>query len=191
MHMIRAVIFDCYGVLTEDGWTPFKRKYILGNDELEMQIRLLGRDVDTGKRSDADMLKEVARLTGVDIDVVYRALATQVPNEELLTWIQNELKPEYKIGMLSNAGHDVVADLFADTPKLFDAAVLSYREGVAKPDAQIFERTAQKLGVQPNECIFIDDQARFCEAAKATGMQAVVFEDTKQCTEDIKTILQR
>lgn len=189
--MIRAVVFDCYGVLTEDGWTPFKRKYIQGNDELEMQIRLLGRDVDTGKRSDADMLKEVARLTGVETQVVHKALAMQVPNEELLTWIKNELKPKYKIGMLSNAGHDVVADLFTGTPELFDAAVLSYREGIAKPDAQIFERTAQKLGVQPSECVFIDDQARFCEAAKTIGMQAVVFEDTKQCIADVQKILQR
>lgn len=188
--MIRAVIFDCYGVLTEDGWTPFKRKYITGNDELEMQIRLLGRDTDTGKRSDADMMQEIARLVGVDTKMVYQALVAQVPNEKLVAWIQKELKPMYKIGMLSNAGHDVVNGLFADTPELFDAVVLSYQEGVAKPDGRIFELAAQRLGVSPGECLFIDDQARFCAAAEAVGMQAVVFENDEQCIRDVQAILQ-
>lgn len=188
--MIRAVIFDCYGVLTEDGWTPFKRKYISGNDELEMKVRLLGRDIDIGKRSDTDMVRETARLVGVDEEIVYRALVTQVPSEELVVWIENELKPKYKVGMLSNAGHDVLSDLFAEKPTLFDAAIMSYQVGIAKPDPRAFELIANKLNTPVEECLFIDDSPRFCAAAENVGMRAIVFESAQRCIDEAQIILQ-
>ncbi len=189
--VIKAIIFDCYGVLTEDGWTPFKQKYITGNPELEMAIKLLGRDVDIGKRTDEDMVQETARLAGVEKSVVRKALTVQVPNDQLLTFIKDELRPAYKIGMLSNASHDVVSMLFADMPGLFDSAIMSHQVGMVKPDPRIFELIADKLGVLPSECLFIDDQPRFCAGAEAVGMQAIIFEDSEQCIRDIKQSLKR
>ena len=38
----KAIIFDCFGVLAEDGWLPFKRKYIGDNLELMQTISDLG-----------------------------------------------------------------------------------------------------------------------------------------------------
>lgn len=187
--MIKAVIFDCYGVLTQDGWTPFKEKYISGNDEIEMQIRLLGRDVDTGVRSENEMIEQTAKITGANIGEVRRALSVQVVNDELINYIENTLKPDMKIGLLSNASHDVVDDLFADKKYIFDATTISYQVGVAKPDIEAYELAARRLGVEPEECVFVDDRERFCVAAEDAGMAWVVFNDTKQCISDINQIL--
>lgn len=187
--MIKAVIFDCYGVLTQDGWTPFREKYITGNDEVQMQIRLLGRDVDTGVRSERDMIEETARLTGASIYEVQCALSVQVVNDELLEFIENTLKPQIKIGLLSNASHDVLEDLFASKKHLFNASTISYQVGVAKPDPQIYELAARQLDAKPEECIFVDDRERFCVVAKDVGMEAVVFGDTKQCIKEINQII--
>lgn len=189
--VIKAIILDCYGVLTEDGWTPFKQKYIAGKPEVEMAIKLLGRDVDIGKRTDEDMIRETARLVNVEESVVRKALTVQVPNEQLLSFIEDELKPTYKIGMLSNASHDVVSMLFADRPGLFDSAVMSHQVGMVKPDPRIFELIADRLGALLSECLFIDDQPRFCAGAESAGMQAILFEDSAQCILDIRRLLQQ
>jgi putative hydrolase of the HAD superfamily len=36
-----------------------------------------------------------------------------------------------------------------------DAVLISETEGVRKPDAAIFHRAAQRLGVRPDECCFV------------------------------------
>jgi HAD superfamily hydrolase (TIGR01509 family) len=51
---------------------------------------------------------------------------------------------------------------------------VSCRMGLRKPDAEIFLRVAREL--QPEQCLFIDDRAKNCEAARAVGMRAVHFQ---------------
>jgi hypothetical protein len=83
--MIKAIIFDCFGVLAEDGWTPFKRKYIEGDSEVALAVQLLGKEVDSGKRGFEEMIQETAKLVGVDESTVRAAVERQVPNEQLFT----------------------------------------------------------------------------------------------------------
>lgn len=176
VRMIHAVVFDCFGVLAEDGWSPFKRQYLKDDPEKAMQVRLLGRDVDTGKRSYEDMIHETARIVGVHESVVRAAVERQVPNEELFAYIEKELKPTYKIGVLSNASYNVIKLLF--TPgqaSLFDATALSYEVGFVKPDARMYQAIADRLGVPIEECLLVDDQARHCAGAIQAGMQAVEY----------------
>jgi epoxide hydrolase-like predicted phosphatase len=72
-----------------------------------------------------------------------------------------------RTGLLSNADSlDVPGDLF-------DAVVLSGHVGVAKPDRRIFEFAAERLGLQPDECVFVDDLAAYVRAAVRTGMVGV------------------
>lgn len=189
--MVKAIIFDCFGVLAEDGWTPFKRKYIEGNPEVALAVQLLGKEVDSGKRSYRDMIKETAQLVGVDESVVRIAVERQVPNEELFAYIQADLKPGYKIGMLSNASYDVMKLLFtADQAAVFDATVLSYEAGCVKPDEKMYRLIAERLEVNTSECLLIDDQQRHCDGAIDAGMQAVLYENFNQAKRDIGKLLQ-
>ncbi len=189
--MIKAIIFDCFGVLAEDGWTPFKRKYIEGNAEIAMAVQLLGREVDSGRRSVEDMIRETAKLVGVDESKVRAAVGRQVPNEQLFAYIANELKPKYKIGMLSNAGYDVVTSLFHKSQmQLFDVCILSYEVGLVKPDPRMYKLVAERLGVIVNECVMIDDQQRHCAGAVSVGMQAVYYQDFEQMKRDLSKLLE-
>jgi putative hydrolase of the HAD superfamily len=45
-----------------------------------------------------------------------------------------------------------------------------------KPDAAIYLHAARQLGRDPSECLFIDDRARNCEAARGCGMSAIEFD---------------
>jgi FMN hydrolase / 5-amino-6-(5-phospho-D-ribitylamino)uracil phosphatase len=52
---------------------------------------------------------------------------------------------------------------------------VSCRIGLRKPDPAIFWRVARELQVAPDACLFIDDRAKNCDAARAVGMKAVQF----------------
>jgi len=188
--MVNAIIFDCFGVLAEDGWTPFKKKYIEGNEQVALAVQLLGKEVDSGKRSFEDMIHETAHLVNVPESVVRTAVERQVPNEELFSYIRSDLKSKYKIGMLSNASYDVLDLLFTEEQEeLLDAHVLSYEVGLVKPDVRMYEAIAERLGVSPEECVMIDDQSRHCAGAISAGMQAVVYENTAQMKRNLQKLL--
>lgn len=59
--------------------------------------------------------------------------------------------------------------------KVFDTLVVSGVEGIAKPDARIFEIFCDRAGVAPEACFFADDSLKNVEAARAFGMQAAQF----------------
>jgi 2-haloacid dehalogenase len=68
-------------------------------------------------------------------------------------------------------------DAFPEVFALFDDIVVSGAEGVTKPDKEIFQILARRLG-QPIEGVFyVDDNARNVDAARAAGMDAVRFTD--------------
>ncbi|KAI1696973.1 haloacid dehalogenase-like hydrolase domain-containing protein [Ditylenchus destructor] len=81
-----------------------------------------------------------------------------------------------KVGLVTNNGFWsklknrtlVLSDL-----SKFDVVLESCRLGIKKPDPQIFELAAKRLGLSPNECIFVDDTEGHCNAARTTGMAAV------------------
>ena len=63
---------------------------------------------------------------------------------------------------------------------LFDVLVFSGDVGVAKPDAEIYRLTVTRLGLQPGECVFVDDLAVNMRGAVAPGWSAST---TPRCSE--------
>lgn len=61
--------------------------------------------------------------------------------------------------------------------ELFPVVVDSSEVGLRKPDARIYELTCSRLNVEPQACVFIDDNADNVAAAAALGMEAVHFHD--------------
>jgi len=171
--VIKAIIFDCFGVLAEDGWIPLKRKYVGDNRKLAEAISDIGKQNEYGFIDNETHIRKMAEIMDVDVDILRKGLGIRVPNEELFEYIKKELKPKYKIGLMSNANYDVVHALFTpDQAIMFDASVMSFESHLIKPDERMYQLIAQRLGVAMNECMFIDDQERYCVAAENYGMQA-------------------
>src|SRR5262249_55517097 len=66
-----------------------------------------------------------------------------------------------------------------------DEPVFSCSVGVAKPDPRIYRIAAERLGVETQECLFVDDQPAFVEGARSAGMDAVQFGADIQRIEDV------
>ena len=98
--------------------------------------------------------------------------------------LQELRKQGYRVVMLSNTndGHwDEIERLFIQTmgeplSDFFDAFYLSYRIHRRKPEPEVFLELLAAEGVAAADCLFFDDSAENCEAARGVGIEAVLME---------------
>jgi putative hydrolase of the HAD superfamily len=102
------------------------------------------------------------------------------------------LRPHYQTAILSNSfvGARREEQQRHQVEDMCDLIIYSHEVGVAKPDRRIFELTWQRLGVQPEEMLFLDNAQVHVEAAQACGIQAILFEDTTQALAALESRLQ-
>lgn len=92
-----------------------------------------------------------------------------------------------KTALLSNSwGNDYPREQFA---ALFDVTVISGEVGLRKPDPRIYRLTAERLGLDPTECVFVDDLAPNVRAATEVGMVGVRHTDTRATTAEVEALL--
>ncbi len=188
--MAKAIIFDLYGVLALNGWQAFKELHFSDRLDVWEQVFELGKQVDAGFKSYDDLVQFTAEQAGQPVSMVRHQLEHTVANEPLLEYIRTELKPKYKIGILSNAGNNVVERIFtAEVQTLFDAIVLSHHVGLTKPHVAMYQTISDRLGVEPADCLFIDDQERHVTGARDAGMQALVYTDLADLRRQLQGLL--
>jgi HAD superfamily hydrolase (TIGR01509 family) len=188
--MIKAVIFDFFGVLAKRGLRQFKTDYFANNQAKITQSKKLQGQLDRGLIGYDDYIDGLASLADVDRSKVLKYTEEYKPNTELLDYIKSELKPHYKLGIISNAGADWVIKIIGeDNQKLFDDIILSYKSGFIKPEQEIYLMSAKNLGVESTECVFVDDILTYCQGAESVGMNTIWYKTFKQFKRELEKIL--
>lgn len=187
--MIKVIVFDCFGVLTTDTWLAF-----IDSLPLEVDIsraRELNHQYDSGLIDKQTFLAEVQDLTGHRPEQVEEMLASEVTKNEILLNYIKGLKKNYKIGLLSNVANNWIRESFltAEEQRIFDEMIFSYEVGMVKPDPRMFKLVCERFDVEPSQVVLIDDIDRYCHAAMAEGLYAVVYKDFKQMESELETIL--
>lgn len=181
--MIKAVIFDCFGVLTQDGWLAFLEQY--ATEENSAQLHDLNTQEDRGYISYPDFLQAASRLTGASESAIDTMVTTGLhPNQAVFDLIK-QLKAQYKIGVISNVGRSLDNYLSNELLSIFDVITLSYDVHTMKPDRDIYERHLRDLGVGAEESVFIDDRQVNVDGAKTVGMHGIFFESADQLRFDL------
>ncbi len=205
---IRAVVFDIGGVLelSPDGQEPTKafgeliarweQRLNLNFGELDQRIGSMKLDGALGG-SEAEWLEELRAVTGMNQeqsdafmrdfwDVYLGTLNTR------LAAYFSSLRPRYRTALLSNSfiGAREQEQERYHFAEMTDLLVYSHEEGIAKPDRRIYELTCERLGVQPEEVIFVDDAEKCIAGARELGIRAILFRDTEQAINDIENVLQ-
>lgn len=182
--MIKAIIFDCFGVLTADSWHEFR----LGLPrEQQGPASDLNHQYGAGVIGKEEFLKSIAELTGKPKGEISKLIDNeQSKNLPLLEYIR-ELKQHYMIGLLSNVASNWIRDEFltAEEQNLFDTFVFSFEEHITKPEARIYMIAVERLGVLPEECAYIDDIEEFALAARQVGMKAFVYKNLQQLKNEL------
>ncbi|AHB42263.1 HAD-superfamily hydrolase, subfamily IA, variant 3 [Candidatus Saccharibacteria bacterium RAAC3_TM7_1] len=188
--MIHALIFDCFGVLYSEGRREIDA---LAPPHLKSEMNDLYLQSDYGYITREEFLAQLAAMTGLDVERLSLMIEQHyVRNEPLIDFVRT-MKGRYKVGMLSNVGDDFVESLFSEAEReaLFDDIVLSSNVGLLKPSAEIYELAAQRLGVLPEECVFIDDRPVNVEAARYVGMKGVTYTAFPQLKTDMTKLLEQ
>ncbi len=185
--MIKALIFDCYGVLVEDALAVILAELKKTDPEVANKIIALVDKVVDGTLEPAEYQQQAATLLGMSSEEYVNTLRMgQIKNTALLKYIE-ELKANYKVGLLSNVAKNGLSRHFTDEEldRYFDVVIESGDIGFAKPNAQAYEITADRLGVRLDECVMIDDQDNYCAGAKRVGMKAIKYESLQQMKQAI------
>ena len=171
--MIKAIIFDCFGVLTNDGWKEIREEYCTSPEKLQ-EAHDIDVAANNGDMSYDDFIARITQLTGLSTSEVNDRIDTRRNNEQLFHYIRDTLRPKYSIALLSNAADNWLSNMFKPWQvQLFDVVTLSCAVGVVKPQPEIYYSALSKLGVEPAEAIFVDDVEKYCEGARQLGMQAI------------------
>lgn len=186
---IKAIIFDCFGVLVLSGPDSLKQDF----PDLSRELGDLVLRSDYGYMSRNESNQAIAELTGIPKDEVeVRYWQKNVRSEPVFSWVRS-IKSEgvYQVGLLSNIGKGWLDDFLpeAERSELFDTEVLSSVVGMVKPDVRMFEIVAEKLGVAPEECVMIDDLLENINGASRAGMKTVLFGSPSQAQVDLAQVL--
>ena len=188
--MIRAIIFDCFGVLVGSGFKETYRQAGGNPDKDKTFINDLLNASSSGLIDWQELARQVAVKLNISVEDWLRVVSkAERPNQELLDYIAS-LKQTYKISILSNSSVGTLQrKLSSEQLDLFDSSVVSAEVGMIKPDRDIYLMAAEKLGVQPTECVFIDDSQVHCDGARQTGIQAIWYQDFNQFKADLEALL--
>ena len=198
--MIKAVIFDFGRVISAQKPTSLFRSY---EDELGLEpgtINFIMFDSEAwqealvGGKTVEEFWYEIGPELGLnsvnEVDAFrYRYRADEEINEGVLDLI-HRLHGNYKLAVLSNSPPGL-AQWLADWKVLhpFDVVFCSGDEGIAKPDIKAFELTLERLGVKPNEAVFVDDTREHVEAARKLGLQGILFTTAEELEDELDLLL--
>lgn len=108
-------------------------------------------------------------------------------NTELISWFSVLKQKNFKVGILSNYTTDLSEKLKKEgIYDLLDTVVVSSEIGFQKPDTEAFSILFERLGVLPEETIFIDDASKSLEKAEEIGYHPILFRDNEQLKRDLQ-----
>jgi putative hydrolase of the HAD superfamily len=186
--MIKAIIFDCFGVLITDALTNVIEDLRIIDSAKAEQINSLVMASNRGQIDPDTYRQAVADILGLTLDEhMGRLKNAEVKNQELLDYIL-VLKDSYKIGLLSNVSSNGLKLRFQPEELIehFDVVVPSSEIGYAKPEAEAYEIIADRLGVRLSDCIMVDDREDYCLGATNVGMTAIQYKSLEQLKADLK-----
>lgn len=197
---IRGIVFDIGGVLeytpATGYWERWHERLGLEAGAIEAGLMALGLDGGLGSCTEAawlEGLREVTRMSQSQVDEFMSDLWEEylgTLNGELVAYVRG-LRPRFRTGILSNSflGAREKEQALYGFEDLVDVLIYSHEVGLAKPDERIYALTCERLGLKPEEIIFVDDVAVNIEGARAFGMRGILFKDNAQTVAEIEAFI--
>lgn len=195
---MKAVIFDWGGVLI-DRPAECLRAYCA--EQLGVNYEVFSQVYDKhepavqrGTLAEGDLWNQVCSELGVPVPKTPSLWGDAFrhcyqPKEEVFQLARDLRGKGYKVGFLSNTEQPSM-DFFEEQHyDMFDAKVFSCAEGVAKAEPEIYLLAAERLGVPPDEAVFIDDKEEWVAGAKEVGMAVILFHNPAQLRQELGALL--
>jgi epoxide hydrolase-like predicted phosphatase len=121
-------------------------------------------------------------------DLIARMLEDVRIDEDMVAAVRAARRAGIRTALLSNSwGVDYYPRELLE--ELFEVVVISGEVGMRKPDPDAYLHTVERLGLRPEECVFVDDHDDNVEAARRIGMRIVHHRETPQTVEEMEKAL--
>jgi putative hydrolase of the HAD superfamily len=187
-----GLIVDYGGVLTTDVFASFRSfceaeglepDTVRNRFRQDPEARELLAGLETGALEVAEFEPRFAALLEVESErLIDRLFGGMAPDEAMLDGVRAARRAGVRTGLLSNSWGAATAYDAALLEELFDAWVISSEVGLRKPDAAIYELAAERLGLPPERCVFVDDLPGNLKPARALGMATVLHRGDAEAT---------
>lgn len=197
--MVKGVFFDFDGVITlEKQGTPPMVSYIAEETGLHLQVvetayRRHNRALLLGEITHKEMWQSFCEELGTELDyeILKGAFLNITLDRAVIAYIR-ELKEKYIIGLITDNKVDRIETILREKEleSLFDVVVISAEVHAWKTEEAIFTEALRRSGLEPQECVFIDNTAGNLEVPGKMGFRTVFFDDGKRELEGIREALQ-
>lgn len=187
----RGLLVDYGGVLTSNLFDSFRlfceqegleADTVMSRFREDRECRALLIDLETGKLAEEEFEPQFAAVLGVEApELIDRLFAGSAPDEEMLGAVLRARAEGIRTGLISNSWGTRRYDR-SRLAELFDGVVISGEVGMRKPTPEIYELGAERIGLSPADCVFVDDLPFNLKPAAELGMATVHH------TSDAKTI---
>ena len=189
--MLEAVIWDFGGVMTTSPFEAFARYEAAKG----LPADIIRRTNSANPHDNAWAKFERAEIDLAAFDNLFaqesRALGGEVRGRDVLPLLSGDLRPEMvaalkrvkqhcKTGCITNnlpnnaIGSASGRSLYvAEVMVLFDHVIESAKIGLRKPDPRIYTMMTSALGVDPKNCVYLDDLGINLKPARDMGMKTI------------------
>ena len=209
-HRYRALLVDYGGVMTTSVSVSFAEFCTAHGVHPDQLAKLLGtaysasipeggernlvHAIETGKIPLEEFNRRLAETLSEGLDqplepaeLGARLFAGSKPDQRMVDAVKAARRHGLKTGLVSNTwGPSSAPEWLGD---VFDAVVLSGDERVRKPQPEIYRLGAERIGLPPEECVFVDDLKENCEGAEAVGMTAILHRGADGTVAELERLL--
>jgi putative hydrolase of the HAD superfamily len=196
---MKGLLVDFGGVLTTNVFDSFKQFCVREGLDPGTVKRLFREDpkalgelrrLERGETGEEEFSERFGPMLGVSDSegLVDRLFAGMGPDEPMIEAVKAAKRSGVRTGLISNSwGHGRYdRDAF---PEMFDGVVISGEVGLHKPEPAIFHLGAEKLGLAPEECVFVDDLKENCDGAAAVGMTPILHRGADTTLPELERLL--
>jgi len=192
-----GLLVDFGGVLTTNIWKSFdlfceteglERGTVLELFRADGEALALLRSLERGAVTDEEFERDFGELLGVDPPgLVERLFAGLSPEQDMIDAVTSVRASGVRTGLISNSWG---TGIYERAPMaIFDATVISGDVGLHKPEPEIYELGAERIGVSPDACVFVDDLRENVAGAEAVGMTALLHRDPASTIAELERLL--
>lgn len=194
----RGLLVDWGGVMTSNVFETFSAFCELEGLEPNEVGRRFREDracrelligLETGAIGEDEFEPQFAAMLGVSApQLIDRLFAGSENEHQMLDAVRRARGAGVRTGLISNSWgtRRYDRDLLAE---LFDGIVISGEVGMRKPTRRIYELGAESIGLEPEECVFVDDLPFNLAPASELGMATVHHTNTDQTIAELERLL--
>jgi epoxide hydrolase-like predicted phosphatase len=192
-----GLLVDFGGVLTTNIWKSFdlfceneglERGTVLELFRADGEALALLRSLERGAVTDDEFERDFGELLGVEpAGLIERLFAGLAPEQKMIDAVNAARSAGVRTGLISNSWG---TGIYERAPMdIFDATVISGDVGLHKPQREIYELGADRIGIAPESCVFVDDLRENVAGAEAVGMAAVLHREPSGTIAELERLL--